>query len=192
MGVVTASGDGVVEVVVDMWGRGCHYQWFRCQSGVWKHNENGTWKWWDNRVVHSSHFRLLFGYFCFTFWLLFQKWYLKMTWKWRRKGAFLKNGPIPPILQRASFLCSFLSSLFVILSNSAPTPNPLHHHQRRRLTPLPPQLRHLPSPLPRPLPHRLSPPTTANQPHRAQTTTKVVWALGNLFFLSSFLFFLTN
>ena len=78
----------------------------------------------SNRVIHSSHFRLLFGYFLFYFLVTFQKWNLKMTWKWRWKGAFLKNGPIPPILQRASFL----SSLFVVLSNSTLTPNPLHHH----------------------------------------------------------------
>ena len=71
---------------------------------------------------------------CFTFWLLFQKWNLKMTWKWRQKGAFVQNGPIPLILQRASFLCSFSSSLFVVLSNSTPTPNfSLHHHQWRCL-----------------------------------------------------------
>src|SRR5882757_5172270 len=53
------------------------------------------------------------------------------------------------------------------------------------LTPLPPQLRHhllSPRPHPHPRPHQLMPPTTANQPHRAQTTTEVVWALGNLFF----------
>ena len=45
--------------------------------------------------------------FCFTFWLLFEKWDLKMTWKWRQKGAFLQNGPIPPILQSGYFSCSF-------------------------------------------------------------------------------------
>ena len=71
----------------------------------------------------------IFGYFLFYFLVTFQKWNPKMTWKWRRKGAFFQNGPIPPILQRASFSCSFLSSLFVVLSNSTPMPGPLHHHQ---------------------------------------------------------------
>jgi hypothetical protein len=52
-------------------------------------------------------------------------------------------------------------------------------------TPLPPQqlCHHLPSPLPRTLAHRPTPPTAANQPH---------WALGN-FFCHVFLYFqLTN
>jgi hypothetical protein len=53
--------------------------------------------------------------------------------KIKAKRSLFAKWAYTPILQRASFSRSFLSSLFFVLSNSAPTPNSLHHHQRRCL-----------------------------------------------------------
>ena len=68
---------------------------------------------------------------------------------------------------------SYFSCFFKLRSDT--------HQQWRPPTSIP-HTHHLPLLLPCPLLHQLTQPTITNQPHRAQTTMEVVWALGNVFF----------
>ncbi|KAF8233985.1 hypothetical protein L208DRAFT_860432 [Tricholoma matsutake] len=108
-----------------------------------------------NRVVHSSHFRAIFGSFSVFIFLPFFKNELENEIKNSKMIIFQKSN-LPSLLQKWSFSLSFSTTI-----NGDAPPSRLYQQLRH----------HLPSPLPHPLPHSLTPPTVANQPHWAQTTT---------------------
>ena len=126
-----------------------------------------------NRVVHSSHFWLLFGYFLFYFLVTFSKMKCENDLKMKAKRSlFAKWAYTPHFAKSLLFVFTFCRS-FKLRSDAWATINvaSTFDDDASLTPPLPPQLcHHPPSPLPRPLPHRLTPPTAANQPHRAQTS----------------------
>ena len=142
----------------------------------------------------------IFGSFSLFIFLLFFKNELQNESRMTQKMIIFAKWSTPPhfakMLIFAFIILSFSHSIFIVLSNSAPMPNPLQWQlfsisvQLPSINddappsplPPPPQLHHhWLSPLPCPHPHQLTPSTTANQPHQAQTM-QVVWALGNIFF----------
>jgi len=151
------------------------------------------------RVVHSGNFWAIFSSFSvFSFHPFFKK-ELQNEMRMNQKMViFQKIEPYPWFYKNShfhfhfhfSFSLCFQTPLWHLIpcSDHHWWQHPLPHTSTTTTT----TPSHLPSPLPCPLPHWLMPPTTANQLHWAQTMTDVVWALGNVFFLSSFLFFSPN
>ena len=136
------------------------------------------------RVVHSSHFQAIFRSFSVSFFFHFSKMKLQNESKMNRKMIiFEKSNPSLTFAKMVIFTFIFTSHFSRSFKLRSDT-----HQQRRPPTSIP-HTHHLPSLLPRPLLHQLMQPTITNQPHWAQTTIEVVWALGNVFFSSSFLCF---
>ena len=94
-----------------------------------------TWDWKNHilnhytRVVHGSHFRAIFGSFSLFIFLSFFKNELQNESRMTRKMIIFAKWSTPPHFAKmvifAFIVLSFSRSIFVVLSNSAPTPNPL-------------------------------------------------------------------
>jgi hypothetical protein len=121
-----------------------------------------------NRVVHDSHFWAIFN---LIFNLIFQEWTSEWDKNELKNGSFLKNWTLPSLLQKWPFSHSFSLSIFIILSNSAPTCNPLQWLPPSTTTPLP----HTSTTTTTPSPPAITPPTpiptSTNTTNRCKPTT---------------------